>query len=204
MSRSLFGIRGQLRRGAGAAFAGVLAGAGCGHSAPTQYLGLRTLLPEMAAPPSSGPPFRVLAVRFPAWLDRMEVTRPTTDDMVRVEEFARWAAPPGDLAQSVLAEDLSARLPGVAVQPAGAPTFTGARDILVELASVEQRGAALEVAGVATVTDANTGALILRLPLRVLTGAPSDAHGEARALDQLLAEIANQLAQVLRVAEPKR
>jgi uncharacterized lipoprotein YmbA len=184
-------------------FSGALCVA-CGHSAATQYLALRPLAPAIRSDPAPADPVRIVAVRVPAWLDRLEVARPTDGAAIKVEDFERWAAPVGDLARGAVTEDLADRLPGVQVLPAGtaAPPFT--RDVSLELTALEDRGATLELSGAATITDAQTGALILTLPVRAITPAPADAEDEATALNRLLAAVADQLEPVLRASRTGR
>ncbi len=86
--------------------------AGCGHSAPTEFLTLQPV-PAPALPASAGAdPVRVVAVHVPAWLDRLQVARPTQGATVVVEDFQHWSAPVGDLMSAALTEDLTDRLAG--------------------------------------------------------------------------------------------
>jgi uncharacterized lipoprotein YmbA len=50
-------------------------------------------------------------VRFPDYLDRMEVVTRIDENRVAISETDRWAAPLGSAFVRVLAEDLSARVP---------------------------------------------------------------------------------------------
>jgi uncharacterized lipoprotein YmbA len=117
---------------------------------------------------------------------------------VVVEDFERWSAPVGDLALAALTEDLADRLGGVTVLPARAIAPPATRDVTVELTALTRRGTSLELDGAATVTDARTGALILNLPVSLRAPASAGAPGEARALDELMGELADRLAPALR------
>jgi uncharacterized lipoprotein YmbA len=184
--------------------AAALSGAGlcvsCGHSAPTEYLTLRPVPPAAGVVPAVADPVRVVAVRVPPWLDRLEVARPTPGAAVVVEDFERWSAPLGELATAALTEDLAARLVGVSVLPVRAAAPAATRDVSVDLSSLTRDGAMLELHGTVTVTDARTGALILSLPVHLRAPAAADARGEASALDQLMGELADVLAPALRTA----
>jgi uncharacterized lipoprotein YmbA len=176
----------------------------CGHSAPTEFLTLRAVPP--AAPPASAgvDPVRVVAVRVPAWLDRLQIARPTEGAAVVVEDFERWSAPLGDLALAALTQDLTDRLAGTTVLAAGGIAPPGTRDVAVDLSTLERQGGRLELSGTATVTDAGTGALVLSPPVRLGAAAPADARSEAAALDQLMGELADRLASALSAPSTSR
>lgn len=174
----------------------------CGHSAPTEFLTLRAVPPAEAPAPAAADPVRVVAVRLPAWLDRLQVARPTEGAAVVVEDFERWSAPVGDLALAALTEDLTDRLAGAPVLAAGAMAPPATRDLAVDLPSLVRQGGRLELEGTATVTEARTGALVLSLPVRLQTPAPADGRSEAAALDQLMGALADQLAPALRRPSP--
>lgn len=181
------------------ALAGVTLCGSCGHSAPTEFLTLQAIPAETQPAPIGGNPVRVIAVRVPPWLDRLEVAHPTGTPSVVVEDFKRWSAPVGDLALSALTEDLAYRLPGVAVLPARTPPPPATRDLSIDLASLSGHGEAVELDAMATVTDARTGALIMSMPVRVeAPGTLANATGEALALDGLMARLADRLAPELR------
>jgi uncharacterized protein len=184
--------------------AAALSGAGlcasCGHSAPTEYLTLRSVPPAATMAPAVADPVRVVAVRVPPWLDRLEVARPTASATVVVEDFERWSAPLGDLAMAALTEDLADRLAGVPVLSAHAAAPAATRDVSIDFSSLSREGTMLALDGTATVTDARTGALILSLPVRLRAPAAADARSEASALDQLMGELADVLAPPLRAA----
>lgn len=172
--------------------------AACGHSAPTEFLTLRPVPSPTPLAPTGADPVRVVAVRVPAWLDRLQVARPTEGATVVVEDFERWSAPVGDLALAALTEDLSDRLAGAPVLMAGAIAPPATRDVSVDLSTLMRQGGLLELDGTATVTDARTGAIVLSLPVRLQAPAPADARSEAAALDQLMGELADQLTPALR------
>ena len=191
-------FRGAARIAAALSSAGLCAS--CGHSAPTEYLTLRSVPPVADMAPTVADPVRIVAVRVPPWLDRLEVARPTASASVVVEEFERWSAPLGDLATAALTEDLADRLAGVAVLSARAAVPPATRDISVDFSSLSSEGTTLELDGIATVTDSRTGALVVSLPVRLRAPAATDARGEATALERLIGELADALAPSLRAA----
>ncbi len=186
------------RLGPAAILSGAALCVSCGHSAPTEFLTLRPIPPQVRSPSEPGDPVRVTAVRLPPWLDRLEVARPTEGSAVVVEDFERWSAPAGDLALAALTEDLADRLPGVTVLPASVIAPSATRDVAVDVTALTLQGTGLELEGSATVTDARTGALILNMPVRLRASASGGAPGEARALDELIGELADRLAPALR------
>jgi uncharacterized lipoprotein YmbA len=177
---------------------GTAFGVSCGHSAPTEFLTLQPVPLQVRSPSAPGDPVRVVAVHLPPWLDRLEVARPTEGAAVVVEDFERWSAPVGDLALAALTENLADRLAGVTVLPARAIAPPSTRDITVDLTALTRRGTSFELDGAATVTDARTGALLLNLPVRLQAPASAGALGEARALDEMMGELADRLAPALR------
>ena len=184
------------------ALAGAALCGSCGHTAPTEFLTLRAVPSETRPAPIREDPVRVIALRAPSWLDRLEVARPTETPSLVVEDFERWSAPIGDLALAALTEDLADRLPGVAVLPARAPAPPTTRDLSVDLVSLTGHGETVELNATATLTDARTGALIMSLPVRLETpGTLSSATKEALALDRLMGQLADRLAAELRGAQ---
>jgi len=184
------------------ALAGALLCSSCGHTAATHYLTLRAVVSQTPPAQIRGYAVRVIALRVPPWLDRLEVARPTETPSVVVEDFERWSAPIGDLALAVLTEDLVDRLPGMAVLPPRAPAPPATRDLSVDLESLNGHGETVELDATATVTDARTGALIISLPVHLeAPGTLTNATGEALALDRLMGQLADRLARELRGTE---
>ena len=170
--------------------------AACGHSAPTQFYTLDAEPPS--SPPArlaATPPIRVLAVRMPPLLDRLEVAREITPGAVQVDDLNRWSAPLGELARSALSEDLAERLPGVQVLPARVAAPERTRDLLVEILSLRRVRDGFELEGAAVISQAASGAVIDSQTLRLFTPSPrADAAAQAQALGRLLATLADQLA----------
>jgi len=170
--------------------------AACGHSAPTAFFTLDSQPPPQ--PPATSfaaAPIRVLAVRMPPLLDRLEVARQVSPASVQVDDLDRWSAPLGELARSAFAEDLAERLPGVQVLPARVTAPERARDLTVEILSLRHMGDGFELEGTAVISQAASGAVIDSQTLRLFTASPrADAAAEAQALGRLLANLADRLA----------
>ncbi len=97
----------------------IMAVTGCG-SAPTVFYTLEPYPSAVAVPAYRGPAVAVDAVHLPKDLDRLELIRRTGPYVMQVDDFSRWSASLGDLAQSALTQDLASRL------PAGSVVFPGA------------------------------------------------------------------------------
>lgn len=127
----------------------LLAG-GCAHSPATRMLTLDAVAPapEAVRADYHGPPLAVPAVHLPAVLDRAEFIRSAGAGEIRVDDFARWAAPLGLLARDTLVRDLSARLPQGVMLPPGSVGGPGTRALDVTILSLgtDPGGARLEAA----------------------------------------------------------
>jgi uncharacterized lipoprotein YmbA len=87
--------------------------AGCASPNPNLYA-LQPVAPAVAGN-GAGHVVSVLHVSIPGYADRPEIVREADTVRVLVDHNDRWASPLDDMAQSVLAEDLQARLPGAVV-----------------------------------------------------------------------------------------
>ena len=166
--------------------------AGCAHSPPTRLLALEPAPPAAVRSDYRGPPLAVPAVHLPALLDRAEYVHGDGAGTVKVNDFARWAAPLGLLARDTLVRDLSARLPEGAVLPPGSAGGGSARTLNVTVVSFGSAagGAHMEAAWrvlpngrvhQVSLTDAGPY-------------AGSDPAGAARAFSQLLGQLADRIA----------
>lgn len=170
--------------------------AACGHSAPTRFYALD---PHGPPPPlvfvAKADPVRVLAVRVPPQLDRLEVAREAAGGAVQVDDLNRWSAPLGDLARNVFSEDLADRLPGVEILPARARALDKTRDLTVEILSLRRQETGFELSAMLEVADAATGRILNSQTVRVFVASnPSDAAAEAKALSSLLAKLADLIS----------
>ena len=189
----------KLSIGAGPALAAAVSAlllASCGHSPPTRFYTLDPRPPAASGLRVSGTgPVRILAVRVPPMLDRLEVARQIQPAVVQVDDLARWSAPLGDLARDALAQDLAERLPGVAILPARSSAPAGARDLTVEILSLRHADRAFELDATFELADAASGAIVDQQHVRLSAAAErTDAAAEAEALSRLLAALADRIS----------
>ena len=182
----------------------VAALAGCSTSRePTLY----ALASRPGTVREHGP--RTIELRKPAlagYLDQDGIVEGVSDFRVRVAREDDWGEPLGDMVARVLAEDLAARLPGTTVLAEGAGLETrpeatvsvaiqrfdrdGRRDVVLRAqVAVERRGAASIAA---TPVE-------LRVPV-----AGSDTRSLVAAMSDLLGELADRIAPLLRDEAPVR
>jgi uncharacterized lipoprotein YmbA len=108
--------------------------AACGHTDATHFFTLDAIAPaQPAAATWAGPPIRLRRVTIPPALDRVELVREVAPGEVKVSDFEHWAAPLGQTAVQVLAQDLAARLPAGALIPPAAPLPPGGVDVDVDI-----------------------------------------------------------------------
>ena len=152
--------------------------AGCGHSPAATFLVLDPAPPSSPVASYTGPPLRVPFVHLPVTVDRPELVRQDAAGTVKVDDFARWAAPLGLQARDTLIRDLTARLPAGAVLPPDAPPAP--REVRVEATILS-----FDVAG---------GQAVLTASYRLAgpgAGASSGAGSTRPALAQLSTPLAD-------------
>ena len=176
---------------------GALAGlASCGGSPATRMLTLDAVAPAPAAVQAGyrGRPVAIPAVHVPAVLDRAEFAHQIAAGEVKVDDFARWAAPLGLLARDTLVRDLIARLPAGAVLPPGAGGGGGVTAIDVTILSFDAgAGAGAGGATMAVVYRPLPGGAPRQL-LLATPGAGGDPAATARAFSTLLGQLADRMA----------
>jgi uncharacterized lipoprotein YmbA len=179
--------------------------AACGHSAQTRFFTLDPIAPaQPIAATSVGPSIRLRRVTIPPALDRVELTREISPGEVKVSDFEHWAAPLGQTAVQVLAEDLAARLPAGALIPPAAPLPTGGVDIDVDILAfnVADGQAVMQVSWSEIARPSPPPKGGQPPPPRSTTQlvdltAPVDASGglaEAQGLSRLLGQLADRIA----------
>ena len=179
------------------ALGGSLLLAACGHSPPTQLFVLNVQNPAVRTA-YAGPPIQVRSLHLPPQFDRPEIVSDAASGQLKARAFAHWAAPVGELAQSTLTGDLSARLPDGKVIYPDAPAPSGA--VLVSVDILDAR-----IAGGAGVAQASwsitTPASNPKLPSTVVThtaslsvdGRGAGPAGDADALGRLLGVLADRM-----------
>jgi len=164
--------------------------AGCAQSPPTVFYTLEAVpstSPHPAASNASAPPLRVDAVHLPGVLNRPEIFLRKGPNVLQVDDFARWAAPLGEMIQRVLTQDLIDRLPpGHVVYPDAPQSAVVALTVEVLAFDIRDGRASLSVAWYA---GPNSRSLQLEVPVR--GEGPTDS---AKALGALLAQLADDVA----------
>jgi uncharacterized lipoprotein YmbA len=180
--------------------------AACSHSAPTRFFTLFPVAPaQPVAPTALGPPIRLRRVTVPPALDRVELVREVAPGEVSVSDFEHWAAPLGQTAVQVLAEDLAARLPAGALIPPAAPLPPGGVDVDVDILAFNvadgqavMQASWSEIARPSPPPKANPSRPSPPSSTRLVQlTAPVDASGglaEAQGLSRLLAQLADRIA----------
>jgi len=178
----------------------------CGHSDATHFFTLFPVAPaQPVAETSIGPPIRLRRVTIPPALDRVELTREIAPGEVKVSDFEHWAAPLGQTAVQVLAQDLAARLPAGALIPPAAPLPPGGVDVDVDILAFNvadgqavMQASWSEIARPSPPPKANPSRPSPPSSTRLVQlTAPVDASGglaEAQGLSRLLAQLADRIA----------
>jgi uncharacterized lipoprotein YmbA len=173
----------------------------CGHSDATHFFTLFPVSPtQPVAATVSGAPIRLRRVTVPPALDRVELVREVAPGEVTVSDFEHWAAPLGQTAVQVLAQDLAARLPAGALIPPAAPLPTGGVNVDVDILAFNVAGgqAVMQASWseISPPSAAPKGGQAPSTRLVELT-APVDASGglaEAQGLSRLLGQLADRIA----------
>jgi uncharacterized lipoprotein YmbA len=168
--------------------------AACGSSPPTRFYVLEAVAPAQRVQARSGEALRVAAVHLPQALARTEIVTGLAPNRVAVRGEDRWAAPLDDMTRRVLTQDLEQRLPDGAVIPPRAPAPRSARALVVTLESfgVESGGSA-RLQGSWALDDAS-GRPLLRRSVDLSQAASPGPQGQAAAMSQLLAGLADRIA----------
>jgi Uncharacterized protein conserved in bacteria len=166
--------------------------AGC--AAPkTTYLTLAPVPGPTAATVS--PPLGIARVRMPAAIDRLYLTSATGPSTMAVADHARWVAPLGGQAQSVLAADLAQRLPDTTVLRPGDPApHGGERMVSVNVTRFLPASGLVELdAGWRIMSRHHHRSIGQgRATIRVPSGATP--AGEAQAMSVALGQLADRIA----------
>jgi hypothetical protein len=177
----------------------------CRGTAPTTYHVLQPL--EQSASAHAGTPTDSLialsVVRFPAYLERVQLVRESAPGTLAVSETHAWAEALDEGFARVLAEDLAVLL-GRPVVLAGPMTRPPRADLAIELevARFEQRAAGtLELVATWTAIDAQDDTVVA--PRRTHLTVPLSGRGaeaSVAAASAALAELARVLAATLEPA----
>ena len=165
--------------------------AGC-SSSPTRFWTVEPL--GGPAPPAGAravAPIQIAAFHLPLAIDRLELVRHDTANRMKVLDFDRWSAPPGDLLRQVLTQDLIGQMPANGVILPGAPAPTGTRAIVVEVLDLRQSADqfAMQLSWSFVGKPVQPHVLTLKAP----AGA-GDPAAQTQALGQMMAQLANDIA----------
>lgn len=174
----------------------------CRSTAPTTYHVLQPLEVPAAAPAASQSA-RLVAlavVRFPAYLERVQLVRESAPGTLALSETHAWAEPLDEGFGRVLAEDLAVLLRRPVVL-AGPMTRPPRADLALELEVSrfdERATGAVELVVTWTVTDAGDRTVIA--PRRTRVVQPVEGKGPAASIaaaSAAMAELARALADAL-------
>lgn len=164
---------------------------GC-SSTPTRFW---TVEPLAGVAPPVGTritaPVQIAAVHMPLAIDRLEIVQHDTANRIKVLDFDRWSAPPGDLLRQVLTQDLIGQLPPGSVILPGAPAPTGTRMIVIEVLDLRQSGDAFTMQ--LSWSFAGKPVVPHVVDLRAPSGT-GDPAALTMALGQMMAQLATDIA----------
>ncbi len=182
-----------------APLAALLGLAGCAGSTPTRFWTIEPVTATARALAIG--PVCVDAVHVPLVIDRLEIVQHDLENRVTVHDFDRWSAPPGDLIQRTLTQDLQSRLPDGSVVFPASPKPDGTIGIVVDILDIRQTGTgyAMQVSWSAT-RGSTPNALHRQLDLQVAGSA--DVAGQTEALGRLVGQLADSIAQALSASPP--
>jgi uncharacterized lipoprotein YmbA len=106
--------------------------AGCAAGPPSRFYSL-TAVPPRASLHAPGLMLQIAAVHIPAILDRQEIVRESTPNLLQLSNRNRWGAPLAAMIRQVLEQDLAARLRGSTVLPAEAAAPAGTHVLVIDL-----------------------------------------------------------------------
>ena len=146
-------------------------------------------LPVVAATPAA--PIRIAAVHLPLAIDRLEVVSHDEVDRVKVMDFDRWSAPPGDLMRRALTQDLIAVLPRGSVVYPEAPVPAATRNIVVDVLDLRRDGDRYVMQ--ASWSLAEPAGASHQLQLEATAGA-GDVAAQVDKLAAMMAQLAGSIA----------
>lgn len=176
----------------------------CGTSPPTRFFTLARVSPAGRSAPKPPFPIQVNAVHIPAVLDRSEIVRQTGSDTLAISGQDRWAAPFGEMARNVLAQDLAERLPQGSVILPLAPAPSSAAHLVVNIAAFDQNAARrVRLDASWTLLRGTPAKTISRGNVDLEdTAAGDDAALQAAAMSRLLGRLADNIVAALAALSP--
>lgn len=166
--------------------------AGCSTASPMTYLILSPVSGTVYA--SSGPAVAVGQVAIPPAIDRSFLTTGSSATTLQISYNARWAAPLGGMAQTILARDLAARLPEHDVLMPGDPV--PAKALIVSINITTFLPYPDQVVLEADWSLSRPGGQIMRSArVQIVTASAATPGAQAQAMSQALGQLADKIAQ---------
>lgn len=174
----------------------VLPLAACGSTPPRLYT-----LAAVPGPTASGPTDIALrTVGVPRYLDKPQIVRYSSAYELQASESERWGEPFGNMVSRVLAENLSQRLPGSNVYPAGGVVSGPAPTVIeVEIArfDIQPDGSVVLAAQWAVRPSSERVAPYVRSGLFREQAASAQTGEEVLAMSRALGQLSDQIASQL-------
>ena len=180
------------------AFSVSLVLASCASSPTTHYhtLSIAPGAPQSALAMSS--PVQIAAVHMPASLDRRAMVIETGPNDVEISDQDRWSAPLGEMARSVLSQDLAAHLPSDMVVMPEAPATPETAQIVVTVARFGPQENKVVLVANWSLLKGDPAKTVLRRDVAMETSrAGKGADGAAAGMSDLLGRLAARMASTL-------
>jgi uncharacterized protein len=164
------------------------------HSAPTRIYTLYPVNPSRAVVAYQGPPVRIDAVHIPPALDRIEVTTTVSPGELKINDNDHWSAPLLQVARQTLSMDLASRLPPGSVLAPRLAKPDGALGVSVDMLDFSSADGTARLSASWTLTPDSHGASPQRVVVLTTRDSVASASSTARTLSDLLAQLADHLA----------
>ena len=151
------------------------------------------------ASPRQASPLQVARVHIPATLDRQQIVRETSANVLEISDRHRWSAPLDQMIESVLTLDLSTRLPAGDVLPPRAPGPPTTRKVVLTIDRFMQLpGSAVKLQGAWSLMssdDSNDHPTTCTQAFELSMNAGSASYADqVRAMSTLLSRLADSIA----------
>lgn len=167
--------------------------AGCAANPPIKYL---VLSPQAGLVyPAFGGEVAVGRVAMPPAIDRTFLTSGSGENMIVISNSAMWAAPLGAMAQTVLARDLAARLPGHTVVMPGDHVPEKAMRVAVNVITfLPYPGRVVLEADWRLSRGVGTQASLQPVRVRITVASGDTPQAKAQAMSQALGVLSDNIA----------
>lgn len=174
------------------AFALALGLVGCATNKPMTYLVLSPVYGVVY--PASGPAIAVGQVIMPPVIDRSFLTTGNSETTLVVSYNAQWAAPLGGMAQTILARDLAARLPGHNVLMPGDSAASKALRVEVNVINFLPYPGHVILEADWSITNAAAKMSAQTSRAKIIVPSIMAPAGQAQAMSEALGVLADQIA----------